>query len=333
MLQLGFQEDVEKIMSYIGSREGEPKPPQVCLFSATVPTWVRGVAKTHMASGHKYFDLISDLKNKTSKTVAHLAINCPYYNRNETLGALLLCYKGLHGKAIVFTQTKAEANQIILAEGLKNEAVEALHGDIAQNQREVTLKRFRESKFSVLVATDVASRGLDIPNVDLVIQLEPPKDVETYIHRSGRTARAGASGTCITFYQNKNQYLVQQIERVAGVTLKKIGTPQPEDIIKASGKGVIEGLDKVCDEVLPHFEEAANELIESKGALKAVQLALAYISGNTEKIKQRSMLTGTEGFVTFIVKCDEEFRGVSFVWSILRKLLPDGIHQNIKGMR
>jgi len=75
-----------------------------------------------------------------------------------------------------------------------------MHGDIAQNQREVTMKRFKENKFKVLVATDVASRGLDIPNVDLVIQLEPPKEAETYIHRSGRTARAGAAGKCITFY-------------------------------------------------------------------------------------------------------------------------------------
>lgn len=87
-----------------------------------------------------------------------------------------------------------------------------MHGDIAQNQREVTMKRFKEGKFRVLVATDVASRGLDIPNVDLVIQIEPPKETETYIHRSGRTARAGAHGTCITFYTGKTKMLVEQIE-------------------------------------------------------------------------------------------------------------------------
>jgi len=93
----------------------------------------------------------------------------------------------------VFAQTKVEANSIILSEKMRNNA-EVLHGDIAQNQREVTLKRFKEGKFNVLVATDVASRGLDIPDVDLVIQLEPPKEVEAYIHRSGRTARAGKEG-------------------------------------------------------------------------------------------------------------------------------------------
>lgn len=81
-----------------------------------------------------------------------------------------------------------------------------MHGDIAQNQREVTLKRFKELKFKVLVATDVAARGIDIPNVDLVVQVEPPKDTESYIHRSGRTARAGRAGTCITFWTMKHKF-------------------------------------------------------------------------------------------------------------------------------
>ena len=102
----------------------------------------------------------------------------------------------------MFTSTKKEANDLLLAEKIKKD-IEVMHGGIDQNQREVTLKRFKEKKFSVLVATDVASRGLDIPSVDLVVQIEPPKDSETYIHRSGRTARAGRSGTCITFYTLK----------------------------------------------------------------------------------------------------------------------------------
>lgn len=103
--------------------------------------------------------------------------------------------------------------------------LEVMHGDIAQNQREVTVKRFKDSKFQVLVATDVASRGLDIPNVELVIQLEPPKDTESYIHRSGRTARAGRSGTCITFYNRKNEEFLLRIEDHAGIKMEKVGIP------------------------------------------------------------------------------------------------------------
>ena len=199
MMNMGFKEDVEKIMRKVQ----ETDKPQFIMFSATMPGWVRGLAKQFFESGHKYFDLAGDLKNKTAQNVSHLAIDCPYFNRTSTLADLLLVHVGLHGKAIVFASTKADANAIILSDKVKHD-VEVLHGDIAQNQREVTLKRFRENKFKVLVATDVASRGLDIPDVDLVIQLEPPKDVESYIHRSGRTARAGKSGTCITFYSKKN---------------------------------------------------------------------------------------------------------------------------------
>lgn len=158
----------------------------------------------------------------------HLAINCPFHNRLAVLADLLVVYGGENangsGKAIVFTQTKADANQLILTDKIK-EDVEVMHGDIGQNQREVTLKRFKEGKFNVLVATDVASRGLDIPNVDLVIQVEPPTDTETYIHRSGRTARAGNSGTCITFFTKKTQAQIQMIESQAGIKFKIIGAP------------------------------------------------------------------------------------------------------------
>ena len=111
MLQLGFQEDVEKIMKAIKDSEVEDKrdPPQFILFSATIPSWVRDVAKTHLGE-HIFFDLVKDLKNKTSSTVQHLAINCPFFNRTATLCDILKCYKGLHGKAIIFTQTKNDAN-------------------------------------------------------------------------------------------------------------------------------------------------------------------------------------------------------------------------------
>ena len=294
--------------------------PQFLLFSATIPIWVKDVARKYLNQDYRYVDLVKDLKNKTSQTVQHFAINCPYTNRTNTLADILLCYGGLHGKTIVFAQTKQDANTVMLADKVTHD-VEVLHGDIAQNQREVTLKRFREGKFNVLVATDVASRGLDIPNVDLVIQLEPPKDVETYIHRSGRTARAGNSGTCITFYTKKQQGLINLIESKAGIKLKKIGAPQPEEIIRSSAKEAIKGFEKVDEEVLKLFEETAQQLIDSKGALKAVSLALAYISGTTKTIKKRSLLTGEEHYITFDLQTNEEFRGISYVWGILRRLL------------
>jgi len=164
MLNLGFKENVEEIMDTIKS--ANLKELQCLMFSATIPRWVQSIAQVFLKQGHGTIDLVKDLKNKTSRTVAHLAINCPYQNRLSALADILICYGG--GQSIVFTSTKKEANDLLLSEKIKKD-IEVMHGDIAQNQREVTLKRFKEKKFSVLVATDVASRGLDIPCVDLVV--------------------------------------------------------------------------------------------------------------------------------------------------------------------
>jgi len=137
------------------------------LFSATVPSWIKGLANNYLKPDWKMIDLAKDLKAKTQKNINHISINCPFHNRMQTLADVLVIYGGL-GQSIVFCSTKAEANSLLLSEKISKN-IEVMHGDIAQNQREVTLKRFKEQKFSVLVATDVASRGLDIPNVDLVI--------------------------------------------------------------------------------------------------------------------------------------------------------------------
>jgi len=223
----------------------------------------------------------------------------------------------------------------LLSEQIKNQ-IEVMHGDIAQNQREVTLKRFKEKKFQVLVATDVAARGLDIPSVDLVIQVEPPKDPETYIHRSGRTARAGRSGTCITFYCNKHKMMLQHIENKAGIVMQKIGVPQPEQVIKASSMGTISLLKEVNDKVIPLFADAADALIlENKGdAKRALCQTLALLSGHhKEEMSQRSLLNGQEDCVTFQVTMEKPFYAVSLVWNILRRYLPENVTQNIKGMR
>lgn len=208
MLKLGFKEDIERILSH--ARKAKGPNMQICLFSATVPDWVRDVAREHMKSNLASVDLAQDLKNKTARNVRHLAIGCRMHERMSCLADVLTCY-GSQGKIIVFTQTKADANSLLLSDKIKQD-VEVMHGDIAQNQREVTLKRFKDGKFRCLVATDVAARGLDVPSVDLVVQVEPPKEVETYIHRSGRTARAGASGVCITFYTDRTEYMIQQIQ-------------------------------------------------------------------------------------------------------------------------
>lgn len=267
MLNMGFQEDIETIMNKVDQEVKER--PQFLLFSATIPDWLKGVARKYLNKDYKTIDLVKNLKNKTANTVNHLALNCPFKNKIAVLADVLRCYGGLKGKSIVFAQTKVEANSIILSEKMRNNA-EVLHGDIAQKQREVTLARFKEGKFNVLVATDVASRGLDIPNVDLVVQLEPPKEIEAYIHRSGRTARAGKDGISITFYSGREYSTIQEIEYQAGIKFKKISPPKNEDVIKVSAVDVIDNLKQVDKKILPFFNDAAEEFIKEVGAKEAL---------------------------------------------------------------
>lgn len=133
-------------------------------------------------------------------------------------------------RTIIFTQTKAEANEFIRY--FEKDEIVILHGDISQGMREVNLRKFRDGVQKILIATDVAARGLDIPNIDLVIQLSPPENPEPYIHRSGRTGRAGKEGINITFFDESNIEDLIQIENQANIQIKIINNNFNIDIWK-----------------------------------------------------------------------------------------------------
>ncbi len=130
-----------------------------------------------------------------------------------------------------------------------------------------------------LIATNVAARGIDIPTTDLIIQLSPPRDVDTYIHRSGRTARAGRQGYCITFYTQNDQEIMRKIEAYTNIKFKYVGTPQPRDIIKSQTRDIIESVKKVNSDVLDMFNDVAEEMIKEMGAKEALKRALAHMCG------------------------------------------------------
>ncbi|KAL6069945.1 Nucleolar RNA helicase 2 [Balamuthia mandrillaris] len=291
MLNIGFEKDVEQILS----SAPPPERRQTLLFSATIPSWVQSIARKHMRSSSSKdgvcvtVDLVGESRHTTPAQVRHMAICCPPSVRQATLADVVKVYGG-NGRTIVFANTKAEANELALQSSLRN-ACQVLHGDIAQAQRELTLQSFRDGQFNCLVATDVAARGLDIPNVDLIIQCEPPRDIETYIHRSGRTGRAGRSGSCITFFANRSIFMLSRLERAIGTKFERIGTPQPEDLVKATADSVGEKLDAVHHTMIPLFLEKAKELIAKKGAAEALAAAMATITGYTQPIKVSFVLS------------------------------------------
>jgi ATP-dependent RNA helicase DDX21 len=296
MLKVGFQENIEKILESLP----KDKEHQTLLFSATIPPWVKEVSAKYLKKDHLTIDLVKNESIKTPKLIRHLVIQCDEKTRRATLADVVKLYAG-RGRSIVFANTKAEANELAISSSIASQC-QVLHGDIAQNQREVTLKQFGEGKFNCLVATNVAARGLDIPHCNLIVQCEPPGSFEDYIHRSGRTARAGNKGAVITFFTHQQSYLITNLEKKVGVKFQRIGTPQPQQMIKAAAENVAIEFDEISDEMIPYFTEEAKKLIESKGAETALCLALAKICGYTQPFVSKSLLSAKEGYTTLFVK-------------------------------
>jgi superfamily II DNA/RNA helicase len=190
MLDLGFLPDVEKILSMT------PETRQTMLFSATMPSAIVALARRHMRHPMN-IRAESSYENATVPATAQFIYLAHDLDKPEMIGRILQAEDA--GKMIVFTRTKRQAQRIaddLQERGFKSSA---LHGDMAQVAREKALTRFREDKLQVLVATDVAARGIDVQGVTHVINYSCPEDDKTYVHRIGRTGRAGASGIAITF--------------------------------------------------------------------------------------------------------------------------------------
>jgi ATP-dependent RNA helicase DDX21 len=321
MLNMGFVEDVEKILT----AGVDAAKVQTLLFSATLPKWVKDITRRFLKSNHVTVDLVGTEKMKASTSVQHLMLPCHWSQRAALVTELVKCY-GVCGRTIVFTETKNDANEL---SGALAEIVGArpLHGDIAQGQREATLAGFRNGKFSVLVATDVAARGLDIKEVELVIQTEPPKDPETYIHRSGRTGRAGSTGISITLVDRKKESLIPYIQAKAGVVFERVGAPQPADVAKVAAQRAVEAVQAVDTSAIELFRDAAKELLSGddtnfNSAEDVVAAALARITGHTE-LKPRSLLTAHEDFVTLQLVSQYEVSKPGFVFGFLRRHIQD----------
>ena len=186
MLNVGFEKDVETIL------ENVPAARQTMLFSATMPKWVKKLVKSYLRDPVTVDAVGEGQSGKMADSITALAVQVTDESRRRVLVDVLTVY-GEGGKAIVFTQTKREADEVSAAVAA-HLPCEALHGDLSQKDREKVLAAFRAGKVSILVATDVAARGLDIPEVDLVVHYELPQDPEGFLHRSGERKSGGGVG-------------------------------------------------------------------------------------------------------------------------------------------
>ncbi|ESR37176.1 DEAD-box ATP-dependent RNA helicase 3 [Citrus sinensis] len=308
MLAVGFEEDVELIL------ENLPPKRQSMLFSATMPSWVKKLSRKYLDNPLN-IDLVGNQDEKLAEGIKLYAISTTATSKRTILSDLITVYaKG--GKTIVFTQTKRDADEVSLAL-TSIIASEALHGDISQHQRERTLNGFRQGKFTVLVATDVAARGLDIPNVDLIIHYELPNDPETFVHRSGRTGRAGKEGTAILMFTSSQRRTVRSLERDVGCKFEFVSPPVVEDVLESSAEQVVATLNGVHPESVEFFTPTAQRLIEEKGT-DALAAALAQLSGFSRPPSSRSLINHEQGWVTLQLTRDSAFsRGFMSARSVM----------------
>uniref|UniRef100_A0A2P2KI68 RNA helicase n=2 Tax=Rhizophora mucronata TaxID=61149 RepID=A0A2P2KI68_RHIMU len=297
MLSFGFEEDVEVIL------ENLPSKRQNMLFSATMPSWVKKLARKYLQNP-LHIDLVGDQDEKLAEGIKLYAISTTATSKRSILSDLVTVYaKG--GKTIVFTQTKRDADEVSMA--LTNSiASEALHGDISQHQRERTLNGFRKGKFTVLVATDVASRGLDIPNVDLIIHYELPNDPEAFVHRSGRTGRAGKEGTAVVMFTSNQRRTVRYLERDVGCKFEFVSPPAIEEVLESSAEQVVATLNGVHPESLEFFIPAAEKLMNEQGT-NALAAALAHLSGFSQPPSSRSLISHEQGWITLQLNRDSAY--------------------------
>lgn len=240
MLNMGFKEDIEFILKNTPNRQS------IWLFSATMPAEIRQVSKRYM---DQPFEITVGKVNSGNVNIDHQYYATQHHNRYEVLKRIIDFNPGIYG--IVFARTKADTQEI--AEKLTREGydIDAIHGDLTQQQRDKVMGLFRDRSVKLLVATDVAARGIDVQGITHVINYELPDDVEVYTHRSGRTGRAGNSGVSVSIVTPKETYRLRQIERLVNTRVHKMDIPGGKDVCR---KQFFHFIDKMLQADISHGE-------------------------------------------------------------------------------
>ena len=240
MLNMGFRDDIEFIL------KNSPNRKSIWLFSATMPPEVKQVSKHYMNKPH---EITIGKMNAANVNIDHQHYVTSGVNRYQTLKRIIDFNPGIYG--IIFTRTKADAQSItesLIREGYD---IEALHGDLTQVQRDKVMGRFRERSIQLLIATDVAARGIDVKDITHVVNYELPDDIEVYTHRSGRTGRAGKNGVCISLVTARELYRLRQIEKLINNTFHKMDIPSGKDVCR---KQFFHFIDKLLKADISHGE-------------------------------------------------------------------------------
>ncbi len=253
MLNMGFIEDIEKILSY--TKEDK----RMLFFSATMPREILKIAETHMRPGYEVLKV--EAKELTTNLTDQIYFEVKQKDKFEALCRIIDLEPDFYG--IVFCRTKNDVNE--LAGKLNDRGYDAgeLHGDITQNYRETTLKRFKDKKLTILVATDVAARGIDVNDLTHVVNYSVPQEAESYVHRIGRTGRAGKEGTAITFITPSEYKKLLQIKRITKTDIRKEKIPGIKDVIISRKFRIKESINnEISEGNISNFLDMAKELLK-----------------------------------------------------------------------
>lgn len=219
MLNMGFSDSINEILA------GVPAERNTLLFSATMGKEIERIAKTYL---HDYKEIVVGSRNEGAEKVNHIYYLVHARDKYLALKRMVDYYPRIY--AIIFCRTRMETQEVadlLIRDGYN---AEALHGDLSQAQRDLTMQKFRQHRTQLLVATDVAARGLDVEDLTHVINYGLPDDVENYTHRSGRTGRAGKRGTSISIIHLREKHKVRVIEKVIGKEFEAGVLPEPKEI-------------------------------------------------------------------------------------------------------
>ncbi len=265
MLNMGFIEDMEEIMKHTNPHK------RTLLFSATIPKKVRDLARKYM-EGYELFVVKEQL---TTDLTEHIYFEVKASDKFEALCRIIDIEADFYG--LVFCRTKSDVDSVASHLIDRGYDAEAIHGDISQVQREKTLGRFREQKIRVLIATDVAARGIDVINLTHVINYSLPSSPDSYVHRIGRTGRAGKEGTAITFITPSEYHRLMFIQRIARTDIKRSEVPRVEDIIQTKKKKISDDLVAVlADQIDTAYYDWAKKLLAENNPTRILAAVLNY---------------------------------------------------------
>ena len=216
---MGFKEELDEILSYT------PEDKKTWLFSATMPSFIKKIVKKYMTDP---IEISIDAKNQVNKNIEHLYTIVRRQDKQEAMMRFLDVHEDMRG--VVFCRTRRDTQELAEVLQQKGYRSDALHGDLSQAQRDRVMRRFRDYELQVLIATDVAARGIDVNDLTHVFHFSLPDELAYYTHRSGRTARAGKKGTSVSLISNRELHRIRKLEKQLSIEMEQVLIPSVEDI-------------------------------------------------------------------------------------------------------